>query len=62
MRKKMETHQVRQDCVQCHRLMDPIGFSLENFDGIAVWRNQDEGQADRCRGADVRQHEDQWSD
>ena len=45
MRKKMEMHQVRQDCVQCHRLMDPIGFSLENFDGIAVWRNQDEGQA-----------------
>ena len=44
MRKKMEDHQKRQDCVQCHRLMDPIGFSLENFDGVALWRETDEGQ------------------
>ena len=44
MRKKMEDHRVRNDCVQCHRLMDPIGFSLENFDGIASWRTLDEGQ------------------
>jgi mono/diheme cytochrome c family protein len=42
MRKKMEDHRVRADCTQCHRLMDPIGFSLENFDGIALWRTQDE--------------------
>ena len=45
MRQKMETHRVRPDCVQCHRLMDPIGFSLENFDAIALWRSTDEGQA-----------------
>lgn len=44
MRKKMEDHRVRQDCVQCHRLMDPIGFALENFDGVATWRTLDEGQ------------------
>jgi hypothetical protein len=30
-------------CVQCHRMMDPIGFSLENFDAIALWRTEDEG-------------------
>jgi hypothetical protein len=45
MRQKMLTHRVRQDCVQCHRLMDPIGFSLENFDGIGLWRTTDEGEA-----------------
>jgi mono/diheme cytochrome c family protein len=45
MRKKMEDHRVRQDCRQCHNLMDPIGFALENFDGIGLWRTQDEGQA-----------------
>ena len=45
MRQKMEMHRVRQDCVQCHRLMDPIGFSLENFDAIGVWRTHDEGEA-----------------
>jgi len=44
MRKKMEDHRVRPDCVQCHRLMDPIGFALENFDAIGLWRTQDEGQ------------------
>jgi hypothetical protein len=43
MRKKMEDHRVRPDCVQCHRLMDPLGFALENFDAIGYWRLQDEG-------------------
>ena len=43
MRKKMEDHRVRPDCTQCHRLMDPIGFALENFDAIGLWRTQDEG-------------------
>jgi hypothetical protein len=45
MRVKMETHRVRTDCTQCHRLMDPIGFALENFDAIGLWRSQDEGDA-----------------
>jgi hypothetical protein len=45
MRKKMEDHRVRPDCVQCHRLMDPIGFALENFDAIGYWRTRDEGTA-----------------
>jgi hypothetical protein len=44
MRQKMLDHRVRADCIQCHSMMDPIGFSLENFDGIASWRTQDEGQ------------------
>jgi hypothetical protein len=43
MRKKMEDHRVRPDCVQCHRLMDPIGFALENFDATGSWRATDEG-------------------
>ncbi len=43
MRKKMLDHRVRPDCVQCHQLMDPLGFALENFDGIGLWRTQDEG-------------------
>ena len=44
MRQKMLSHRVRADCIQCHSLMDPIGFSLENFDGVASWRTLDEGQ------------------
>ena len=45
LRKKMLDHRVRADCVQCHALMDPIGFALENFDGVGQWRTLDEGQA-----------------
>jgi hypothetical protein len=43
MRQKMLDHRVRADCAQCHRLMDPIGFALENFDPIGLWRSHDEG-------------------
>ncbi len=46
MRQKMLDHRVRADCVQCHQLMDPIGFTLENFDGIALWRTEDNGLID----------------
>jgi mono/diheme cytochrome c family protein len=45
MRKKMLDHRVRADCIQCHSMMDPIGFALEPFDGIALMRTLDEGQA-----------------
>jgi len=43
MREKMLQHRIRQDCIQCHQLMDPIGFTLENFDAIAAWRTDDAG-------------------
>jgi hypothetical protein len=43
MRQKMLDHRVRADCIQCHALMDPIGFALENFDGIGTWRTEDQG-------------------
>jgi len=43
MRERMIEHRVRADCIQCHRLMDPIGFALENFDAIGLWRSHDGG-------------------
>jgi mono/diheme cytochrome c family protein len=43
MRQKMLQHRVRADCIQCHALMDPIGFALENFDGIGLWRTDEDG-------------------
>jgi hypothetical protein len=39
----MEEHRRNPACASCHRLMDPIGLSLENFDGIGAWRTQDNG-------------------
>ncbi len=39
MRQRMEEHRASPQCAACHRLMDPIGFALENFDGIGRWRD-----------------------
>jgi cytochrome c551/c552 len=43
MRERMEEHRKSPACAGCHRLMDPIGLSLENFDGIGRWRTSDNG-------------------
>jgi mono/diheme cytochrome c family protein len=43
MRQQMEAHRVRADCVSCHKIMDPIGFALENFDAVGAWRTTDDG-------------------
>ena len=39
MRERMELHRSNPTCAACHRLMDPLGFALENFDGIGQWRD-----------------------
>ena len=39
MRQRMEEHRASPQCSVCHRLMDPLGFALENFDGIGRWRD-----------------------
>ena len=44
MRQSMLDHRVREDCIRCHSLMDPIGFTLENFDAIGLWRTEDAGE------------------
>jgi hypothetical protein len=38
MRQRMELHRANPSCAVCHRLMDPLGFALENFDGLGRWR------------------------
>jgi mono/diheme cytochrome c family protein len=43
MRERMEQHRQSPACASCHARMDPIGFSLENFDGIGAWRTTDAG-------------------
>src|SRR3954452_17129332 len=44
MRETMEMHHANPACASCHSLFEPIGLSLENFDGIGAWRLKDEGQ------------------
>jgi mono/diheme cytochrome c family protein len=41
LRQKMEIHRGNPTCAACHRIMDPIGFTLENFDLIGRWRTLD---------------------
>src|SRR6185295_19072620 len=42
-RESMEAHRANPVCAGCHKSMDPIGFSLENFDGVGQWRTKDHG-------------------
>ncbi len=43
MRQLMEEHRNNPACAGCHSRMDPIGFSLENFDALGRWRLRDAG-------------------
>ena len=40
MRERMEQHRANPVCATCHRLMDPAGLSMENFDAIGRWRDR----------------------
>src|SRR6516162_10297016 len=39
VRAQLELHRKNQPCASCHRIIDPVGFALENFDSVGVWRN-----------------------
>ncbi len=43
LRDRLELHRQQAVCASCHKIMDPIGFSLENFDLIGKWRSTDGG-------------------
>jgi mono/diheme cytochrome c family protein len=38
LRQRLELHRANPTCASCHRIMDPMGFALENFDLIGAWR------------------------
>jgi mono/diheme cytochrome c family protein len=43
IREQMAEHRVNPACASCHRIMDPIGFAMENFDAVGAWRTREEG-------------------
>ena len=45
LRAQMEAHRSSPVCASCHRVMDPIGFALENFDVVGAWRSREPGGA-----------------
>jgi len=44
LREQMTLHRKNEPCASCHKLMDPIGFALENFDADGSWRSKQGGQ------------------
>ena len=43
LRERMEQHRANPACAGCHKVMDPLGFALENFDAVGQWRINDDG-------------------
>ena len=44
IRERMEMHRKSPACRSCHRVIDPLGLALENFDVTGAWRIKDQGQ------------------
>jgi hypothetical protein len=43
VRERMQQHRANPVCAGCHKIMDPIGLALENFNGVGQWRSLDAG-------------------
>jgi len=50
VREMLERHRTNPTCASCHARMDPLGFSLENFDAIGQWRTVDGESAINATG------------
>ncbi len=44
VRERLAEHRANAVCASCHDMMDPVGFSLENFDAVGRWRTLEEGK------------------
>ena len=44
LRERMEQHRANPACAACHNMMDPLGFALENYDAVGLWRDREEGE------------------
>jgi hypothetical protein len=42
-RERFKEHSSNPECASCHVMMDPIGFGFEHYDGIGLWRDEDQG-------------------
>jgi Protein of unknown function (DUF1592)/Protein of unknown function (DUF1588)/Protein of unknown function (DUF1585)/Protein of unknown function (DUF1587)/Protein of unknown function (DUF1595) len=42
VRERMEAHRASPACAGCHKVLDPLGFALENYDAVGRWRSVDE--------------------
>ncbi len=54
VRERMEAHRANATCASCHRMIDPIGLALENFDVTGLWRTMDKTASINDEGLRVR--------
>ena len=50
VRERLAEHRANAVCASCHNMMDPVGFSLENFDAVGRWRTVEEGKPIDAKG------------
>jgi hypothetical protein len=50
-RERIAQHRSNPACYGCHQLMDPVGFSLENYDAVGRWREAEDGKPIDASGA-----------
>jgi mono/diheme cytochrome c family protein len=50
IRERMEIHRANPSCAGCHRTMDALGFTLENFNAVGAWRTRDAGHDVNAQG------------
>jgi len=62
LREQMTVHRKNQPCAGCHRIMDPIGFALENFDADGKWRTKQGGDGGTPIDAAVELFDGQQAD
>ena len=62
LREQMELHTTRPFCAGCHKIMDPVGFALENFDAIGQWRTEEHGAPIDATATARRRHGDRRRD
>jgi hypothetical protein len=43
LRARLEAHHTNPTCATCHKMFEPLGFAMENFDAVGAWRTQDSG-------------------
>jgi len=62
LREQMTVHRKNQPCAGCHRIMDPIGFALDNFDADGKWRTKQGGDGGTPIDARVELYDGQQVD
>ena len=50
LRERIQMHAANETCASCHSKFDPMGYALENFDGVGKWRTEESGKALNTKG------------